>query len=114
MSLTTPSQTAPSPVVHDTERTVLISIGGVLSGLGALVAIAGTALLVVFGTDGALSSGRHIVSTPTTALVTGATRVADTAKVTQVLGKSSIQVSADASGGRPVFVGVGRAGDGDR
>jgi hypothetical protein len=114
MSLTTPSQPAPSPVANDTERTVLISVGGVLSGLGALVAIAGIALLAVFGTDGALSSGRHTVSTPTTGLATGATRVVNTTEVAQVLGKSSIQVSADAAGGRAVFVGVGRTADVDR
>src|SRR4051794_26555995 len=93
MSLSTPSQPAPSPVVRDTERTVLLSVGGVLAGLGTLVAVAGVALLVVFGTDGALSSGRHAVSTPTAALVTGATRVTDTTEVAQVVGKSSIQAS---------------------
>ena len=114
MSVNTPQQPVPSAAAKDTERTVLTVIGGVLSGLGTLVAIAGIALLVVFGTDGALSSGRHVVSTPTAALVTGAARVANTTEVTQLLGKSSIQVSADAAGGRPVFVGIGRAADVDR
>jgi hypothetical protein len=113
MTASTPMQTALPPAVRR-ERTVLVVIGSVLAGLGSLVAIAGVALLVVFGSDGSLSSGRQDVNTPTAALVSGVANITDTTHVSQALGDTSIQVSAAARGDRDVFVGVARRADVDR
>jgi hypothetical protein len=113
MTAQAPTQTAPSPA--DTrERTALVVVGSVIAGLGSLVAIAGIALLVVFGTDGRLSSGRHRIDTPAAALVSGTARIKDTTDAAAVLGTTSIQLSAQARGEHGVFVGVARRVDVDR
>lgn len=114
MSVTAPSPTATPPAARDPQRPLLLGIGGVLLGLGALVALAGVVVLALFGSDGRLATGRQQLDTPTAALVTGAARITDAAQVADVLGTTSIQVSANAAGDRGVFVGIGRTADVDR
>ena len=50
-------------------KIVPIVLGGVLLVIGALVAIAGGALMALFGSHDTLNSGVHQVSTSTRALV---------------------------------------------
>jgi hypothetical protein len=114
MSVTAPSQTTASPPAHGAGHIVLASIGGVVAAFGGLLAIAGVALLVSFGSDGRISSGAQAINTPTSALVTSAARIDDTAEIADVVGDTSIQVAASSAGERPVFVGVGPTADVDR
>jgi len=51
------------------KRVVLIVLGSVLAAIGVLAAIAGGALMALFGSADTLSSGVQHVSTPTRALV---------------------------------------------
>src|SRR3954452_14518195 len=95
-------------------RRVAIWLGGAVALFGALLALAGGAVFAVFGSDGVVSTDRHDLSTPTSALISETASINDTAGVGDVLGDTRIQISAEADGGRPVFVGVGRTADVDR
>src|SRR4051812_41696902 len=95
-------------------RRAAIVVGSIVAALGAVLAIAGGALFAVFGSDGTLSTGRHDVSTATSALVSEAAQIDGSATGADALGTARIKVDARAAGGRPVFVGVGRAADVER
>ena len=105
-----PAPTAPR---RSAGRHVAVWLGAAVAVLGALLAIAGGAVLAAFGTDGRLSTGHHDFSTPTRALVSEAASI-DTAGAPDLLGDTRIAISARAAGGRPVFVGIGRASDVNR
>jgi hypothetical protein len=77
------------------------------------LAIVGGGIVAVFGFDGVASTGRQGLSTPTSAVVSG-TATIQTGGVLDDLGSARVRISARADGGRPVFVGVGRAHDVDR
>lgn len=94
-------------------RRVAIWLGGGVALFGAVLAIAGGGIIAVFGSDGVASTGRHELSTPTSALVSGTASI-ETAGFVDDLGSARIKISARADGGRPVFVGVGRAHDVER
>jgi hypothetical protein len=95
-------------------RRAAIIVGALVASFGAVLAIAGGALFAVFGSDGIASTGRHDLSTPTSALVSETASIDDTAEATAGLGAARIKVDARADGGRPVFVGVAPAGDVER
>ncbi len=110
----TPTTSAPPapPPRRSGARRVAVWLGGVVAFFGVLLAIAGGGILVLFGTDGVASTGRHDLSTPTSALISGTASI-DTAGFVNSLGRARIRISARADGGRPVFVGVARAQDVD-
>jgi hypothetical protein len=114
---TTPVPSEPQRSVHAApprrHSRVAIWVGASVAILGALLAIAGGALLAVFGTDGVASTGRHDLFTPTSALVSGTASI-NTADFAKDLGSARIRINAQAIGDRRVFVGVGRARDVDR
>jgi hypothetical protein len=91
-------------------RRAAIGLGGAFALAGTLLAIAGGGIFAVFGFDGVASTGRDDLSTPTSALVSGTASIS-TAGAIDDLGAARIRISAQADGGRPVFVGVGRAAD---
>ena len=100
---------------RSTGRIVAMWLGGVAVAIGALIAIGGGAVLAAFGSDGVLSSDRGALSTPTAALMSQTATVNDTAGASDVLGDTSIRISARAAGGGgPLFVGVGPARDVER
>ena len=94
-------------------RRVAIWLGAAVAVFGAVLAIAGGGLLALFGPDGEASTGRHDLSTATSALVSGTASI-DTGGFVDDLGSARITIDARAEGGRPVFVGVGPAADVDR
>jgi hypothetical protein len=117
----TPAASAPPTFVpsappprRSAGRRAAIWLGGTVALFGALLALAGGAIFAVFGSDGVLSTDRHELSTPTSALVSETASIDDTAVVSDVLGDTRIKIDAQADGGRPVFVGVGRTADVDR
>jgi hypothetical protein len=92
-------------------RTAFIVIGALFAAAGVVIAIAGGALMALFGSDGVLQTGRHDVSTPTAALVSETATIDDVAGAANIVGDTRIRLSAQAAGGKPVFVGVARSAD---
>ena len=89
--------------------------GGSLALFGSLPVLAGGGLLAAFGTDGRLASGPHLLSTPTSAIVSPIASIKHTSDVAAVLGQPTLRLSAaPVQGTTGVFVGVGRAADVDR
>ena len=89
--------------------------GGALAVIGSLLALSGGGLLAAFGTDGSLASGPHLLSTPTSAIVSPVASIKNTSGVASVIGQPTLRLSAaPVQGTAGVFVGVGRAADVDR
>jgi hypothetical protein len=97
------------------KRIVLITLGVLLLVIGALAAIAGGALMAVFGSDNTLSSGVHRVSTPTRALVSPADSIEGASGAQTAVGKVRLRITATPAGaGQQLFLGVGPASAVDR
>jgi hypothetical protein len=98
-----------------TKRVVFITLSILVMTLGALIAIAGGALMAVFGTSDTASSGVQQVSTPTSALVSSVAAIQNTSGVQTVLGSIRLRVTATPAGpGRQIFIGIGPAAAVDR
>ena len=92
------------------KRIVLIVLGSVLAAIGVLAAIAGGALMALFGSADTLSSGVQHVSTPTHALVSPAGSIQGTSGAQTVLGNVRLRITAAPAGtGHPLFLGIGPA-----
>jgi hypothetical protein len=91
-----------------------ITLGVVLVALGSVLAIGGGAVVALFGTDGAITSSREPVSTSSAALVSETATIEDTAGAADVIGEPRIRISAEAAGGKDVFVGVAPAAQVER
>jgi hypothetical protein len=89
--------------------------GGTLAVVGSLLALSGGGLLAAFGTDGSLASGPHLLSTPTSAIVSPVASIKNTSGVASVIDQPTLRLSAaPVQGTAGVFVGIGRAADVDR
>lgn len=98
-----------------TKRVVLFVLGGVLLVIGALAAIAGGALMALFGSDNTLSSGVQHVSTPTRALVSPADSIQGASGAQTTFGHVRLRITATPTGaGQHLFLGVGPASAVDR
>jgi len=107
-----PYQPPMPPVAYRARRsTAALIIGAVILVSGLLTAISGGALLALFGNGRVLSSGSHVVSTPTTALVADMGTITNTTGFQYISGTPTLHLSADSFGGEPVFVGVAPADD---
>ena len=96
-------------------RVVLFVLGGVLLVIGALAAIAGGALMALFGSNDTLSSGMQQVSTPTRALVSPAGSIQGASGAQTVLGSIRLRLTATPSrAAHQLFLGIGPAGAVDR
>ena len=96
-------------------RTARTTIGAVLATAGTVVALSGAGVLAFTGSDGAISSGEHELSTPTSALVSEVATIDGAKEIASVLGRPEATLSASSSDdGKKVFVGVGRTADVDR
>ena len=97
------------------KRVVLIVLGSVLAAIGVLAAIAGGALVALFGSADTLSSGVQHVSTPTRALVSPAGSIQGTSGAQTVLGSVRLRITATPPGtGHQLFLGIGPANAVDR
>ena len=115
MSTAAPDITPVQPAPRADGRKIATVFGAGLAVAGSVVALAAGGLLALTGSDGRLDSGTQHVGTPTSALVTDAAKIEDTAEVSDVVGAPTVHVSADArSGSGGVFVGVARRADVDR
>ena len=89
-------------------RVVLFVVGGVLLVIGALAAIAGGALMALFGSHNTLSSGVQRVSTPTRALVSPADSIEGASGAQTVVGNVRVRLTATPAGaGQRLFLGIG-------
>ena len=96
-------------------RVVLIVLGVLLFLIGALIAIAGGALMAFFGSNNTLSSGMQQVSTPTRALVSPADSIQGTSGAQTVFGSVRLRITATPTGaGHLLFLGIGPASAVDR
>jgi len=97
------------------KRVVLFVLGGVLLVIGVLAAIAGGALMALFGSNNTLSSGVHNVSTPTRALVSPADSIQGATGAQTVVGNVRLRISATPTGaGHNLFLGIGPVNAVDR
>ena len=89
--------------------------GGILATAGAVLALGGGGVLAIAGSDGTLSSGKHDVSSSTSALVSSAADVNGLNEVTDVIGQPRVRISAETGhADKAVFVGVGPKDQVDR
>jgi hypothetical protein len=96
-------------------RVALFVLGGVLLAIGALAAIAGGALMALFGSNNTLSSGLQHVSTPTRALVSPADSIEGASGAQTVVGNVRLRITATPAGaGQRLFLGIGPANAVDR
>jgi hypothetical protein len=97
------------------KRVVLFVLGGVLLVIGVLAAIAGGALMALFGSNNTLNSGVQQVSTPTRALVSPADSIQGASGAQTVFGNVRLRITATPTGaGQRLFLGVGPASAVDR
>jgi hypothetical protein len=96
-----------------TKRIVCIVLGTLLTMVGALTAIGGTALLVLFRGSNTLSSGTEHATTPTAALVIALNDVQGASGPGDTVGTPSITLSVTSSP-HDVFIGIGPAAAVDR
>jgi len=107
-----PYQPPMPPVAYRAKRsTAAMIVGAIIVVSGLLTAISGGVLLALFGSGNVLSSGSHVVSTPTTALVADMGTITNTNGFEYVTGTPTLNLTVDSFGGAPVFVGVARAED---
>jgi Family of unknown function (DUF6479) len=96
-------------------RVALIVLGVLLLVIGALTAIAGGALMALFGSNNTLSSGVQQVSTPTRALVSPADSIQGASGAQTVVGSVRLRITATPTGaGHLLFLGIGPASAVDR
>jgi hypothetical protein len=90
------------------KRMLVLVFGSVLLVFGICVAIAGGALMLVFGSDSTISSGQETFATHTNALVASIDDIKDINGIAEVVGKPTLGLTA--IGTREVFIGIGPAG----
>lgn len=90
------------------KRMLVMVLGIILFLVGASAAVAGGALMLVFGSDSTISSGPEPLTTKTTALVASMNDIKDTNGVASTVGQPTLGLSA-VSSTRDVFIGIGPA-----
>jgi hypothetical protein len=90
-------------------RVVAIVASVFLLVIGACLALGGGLLLVVFGSDGSVSTAKHPVGTPTAAVTTDVATIRDTAEVADALGTPVATVAANGGNTSGLFIGIGPA-----
>ena len=95
-------------------RAARITIGAVLAAVGTVSGLSGAGVLAYTGSDGAISSGQHELSTPTTALVSEAAKLNHTDDIAAILGDPEVKLAAKSSDDKRIFIGIAREADVDR
>jgi hypothetical protein len=90
------------------KRVIVIVLAVLLCLGGGLLAVAGGALMAVFGSDNTLRSGSHPASTDTSALVTATGDINGANGFATSVDQPTLRVSVTGTG-RDVFIGIGPA-----
>jgi hypothetical protein len=93
------------------KRVILIVVGIVLLVGGVVTAIAGGALMALFGSANTLSSGTERADTSTVALVTAMDNIKNSKGFASAVGTPSVSLSANGTSNHDVFIGIGPAAD---
>ena len=96
-----------------TKRIVVLVISVVLLLVGASVAVAGGALMAVFGSDNTLATGPERVSTDTSALVVVMDDIHGSNGFATTVDDPTLKIT-DTSPGRDVFIGIAPKSDVDQ
>jgi hypothetical protein len=96
-----------------TKRIVVLVISVVLLLVGASVAVAGGALMAVFGSDNTLAAGPERVSTDTSALVVVMDDIHGSNGFATTVDDPTLKIT-DTSPGRDAFIGIAPKSDVDR
>lgn len=92
------------------KRMLVMVLGIILFLVGAGAAVAGGALMLVFGSDSTLSSGQEPLSTQKSALVASMNDIQDTNGIAAAVGQPTLRLAATGTDtGRDVFIGIGPA-----
>jgi hypothetical protein len=113
----TDTQTSPTAASPNSKKSrgLPVTIGAVLATAGTVVALAGGGILGAAGSDGKFETGKHDVSTGTSALVSGVADMTDVDEVADVMGHPKVGFHATAGdSGKDVFVGIGPAAEVDK
>jgi hypothetical protein len=95
------------------KRAIVIVIGVILLLGGLVTAVAGGALMALFGSSSTLSSGQGRVATSTNGLVTAMDDIKGTSGFASTVDQPTLRVSVNGAG-REVFIGIGPAAAVDR
>jgi len=93
---------------------MLFFLGAAVAIAGVLAAIAGGALLVLFGSSGTLHTGLHRVEVPAAALTSPAGSIQNASTVASLFGTPRIGIHAETTSPGGVFIGVATAADAAR
>ena len=104
----------PPAAVRQRRGTAAFVVGAVLVCSGFLTAASGGALWALFGDGQVVSSGAHLVSTSTSAVVTDLGHVDNIRGVEFLTGSPTMHISAENIHDTGVFVGVGPTADVER
>ena len=89
----------------------MIVLGIIALVLCVPLLIGGIALAVIFGTDGTYTTGNERISTDTRALVSAVADISSDSPVDRDLAGVRLLLDLTSTSEKPLFVGVGRAGD---
>ena len=95
-------------------RTATIVLAVVALVIGAVAAVGGGVLLLVFGSDGQLTSETRPVSTSTAAVVSDTATITDTSQAARALGAPNLRLQGDGGNATGLFIGIGPAAEVDR
>jgi hypothetical protein len=109
-----PAQPGEGPPPRRGPRWLPLGFGIALAIIGVLLALAGGAVLAIFGGDGEFDSGSGRLESPTAALVSEVADIQYDDDATEVLGDTALRLSANSAGGERIFVGIGPAAEVDQ
>lgn len=95
-------------------RAVAVVIGAVLTVFGFFTGVSGAALLAVFGDGSGITSGNHILTTSSAAVVADLGSIHKVDGFRFLTGQPTLEITAQNLDGTAVFVGVGPTADVER
>ncbi len=109
-----PPPPPPSGIRPRRRSVAAMVIGWILIVIGFLTALSGVILLVLFGSNAAVTSGLRTLSSPTPVLVSDLGTIQNVGTTRMWTGVPNLVVSSTNSGAKPTFIGIGPTADVER